>query len=121
MPTYVDGFLLPLPKNKIAEYRKIASTAAKIWKKHGALSYCEAVLDDAGGEFCLPFTKVAKPKKGETVVLAYITFKSRAHRDKVNKKVMSDPTLMESCGDPSKMPFDVKRMAYSGFSAIVEA
>ena len=119
MPTYVDGFLLPLPKKNLAAYRKMALTGAKVWKRHGALSYCEAALDDAGGDFCLPFTKVAKAKRGETVVLACVTYKSRAHRDRVTKKVMADPELMASCG--GKMPFDVKRMAFSGFSAIVEA
>ena len=121
MPTYVDSYLLPIPKKNLAAYRKMAATAAKVWKRHGALSYCEAALDDAGGQFCAPFGKLVKPKPGETIVVAFVTYKSRAQRDRVNKKVMSDPELMESCGDPSKMPFDVKRMAFSGFSAIVEA
>lgn len=120
MPTYVDGFVLPIAKKNLAAYRKMALTAAKVWKRHGALSYCEAVLDDAGGEFCLPFTKLAAAKRGETVVLAYITYKSRAHRDRVSKKVMADPELAACC-DAKNMPFDVQRMAFSGFSAIVEA
>lgn len=120
MPTYVDGFVLPLPRKNLAAYRKMALLAAKVWKRHGALSYCEATLDDVGGSFCLPFTKLAKPKRGETVVLAYITYKSRSHRDRVTKKVMTDPELLASC-DSKNMPFDVKRMAFSGFSAIVEA
>jgi len=120
MPTYVDGYLLPIPKKNVAAYRKMARHAAKIWKRHGALSYCEAVLDDPGGQFCLPFTKIVKLKPGETIVLAHVTYKSRAHRDRVNKAVMADPELMAAC-DPNKMPFDAKRMAFSGFAAIVSA
>ncbi len=120
MPTYVDAYLLPIPTKKLPAYRTMAQAAAKVWIRHGALSYREAVLDDAGGEFCLPFTAVAKPKKGETVVIAFATYKSRAHRDRVNKKVMQDPELLESCGDPANMPFDVARMAMSGFSVFAE-
>lgn len=120
MPLYVDSYLLPIPKNKVAAYRKMAATAAKVWKRHGALSYSESVLDDAGGQFCASFTKYVKLKPGETLIVAFVTYKSRAVRNRVNKKVMSDPELGAAC-DPANMPFDVKRMAYSGFSAIVEA
>lgn len=119
MPTYVDSYLLPLPRKNLAAYRKLAALGAKVWMRHGALSYIESVLDDPSGQFCLPFGQVVKLKRGETLVLACATFKSRAHRDRVNKKVMQDPDLAASC-DPKAMPFDVKRMAYSGFSAIVE-
>lgn len=120
MPTYVDGYLLPISKKNLVAYRRMASAAARIWKKHGALTYCEAALDDVGGQFCPGFPQQVKLKAGETLIFAYITYKSRAHRDRVNKKVMSDPELMASC-DPKNAPFDLKRMAYSGFSAIVEA
>ena len=119
MPTYVDGYLLPLPKKNLAAYRKLAALGAKVWKRHGALSYIESVLDDPSGQFCLPFGQVVKLKRGETLVLAFATFKSRAHRDRVNKKVMQDPELAACC-DPKALPFDPKRMAYSGFSALVE-
>ncbi len=121
MPTYVDAYLLPIPSKNLAAYQKMARTAARVWKRHGALTYREAVLDDAGGDFCLSFTAPAKTKKGETVVVAFVTYKSRAHRDRVNKKVMQDPELLESCGDPAKLPFDVARMACSGFSVIAES
>jgi uncharacterized protein YbaA (DUF1428 family) len=120
MPTYIDGYLLPLPKKNLAAYRKMAAAAAKIWKRHGALSYCEAALEDAGGQFCPSFTKPVKLKPGETLVLAIVTYKSRAHRDRVNKKVMADAELIANC-NPDNMPFDPKRMAFSGFSAIVNA
>lgn len=120
MPTYVDTYVLPIPKKNVAAYLKMARTGAKVWKRHGALSYCEAVLDDPGGQFCAPFAKLVKPKKGETIIVAHATYKSRAHRDRVNKAVMADPELMAGC-DPTNMPFDVKRMVFGGFSAIVES
>lgn len=120
MPTYVDGYVLPVPTRKLDAYRAMAKNAAKIWKKHGALSYCEAAAEDMTAKFCPPFTKLVKPKRGETIVFAFVTFKSRAHRDKVNAAVMEDPALMDGC-DPKNMPFDVKRMVYGGFSALVEA
>lgn len=119
MPAYIDSYLLPLPKENVAAYRKIASVGAKVWMRHGALSSVETVLDDPCGQFCLPFPKVVKLKPGETLVLAVVTYKSRAHRDRVNKKVMQDPELAASC-DPANVPFDPKRMAFSGFTAIVE-
>lgn len=120
MPTYVDGYVLPVPKKNLDKYRAMAAKAAKVWKKHGALSYCEAVAEDMSAKFCPPFTKLMKTKPGETIVFAYVTYKSRAHRDKVNAAVMADPSLCEGM-DPKNMPFDCKRMIYSGFSAIVEA
>lgn len=121
MPTYVDAYLLPIPSKNLSAYQKMARTAARVWKRHGALTYREAVLEDAGGSFCATFPQVVKPKKGETIVVAFVTYKSRAHRDRVNKRVMEDPELLESCGDPTKMPFDVARMACSGFSTIAES
>lgn len=120
--TYIDGFLLPVPKNKVAAYRKMARFGAKLWKKHGALEFRECVAHDlknsmTGGRSLFP--KMVKAKRGETVVFSYIVFKSKAHRDRVNKKVMSDPS-MAGMGDVD-MPFDVKRMAYGGFCVLVDA
>ena len=119
MPTYVDGFVLPVPKKNIAAYKRIATKASKIWKEHGALDYKECLGDDLNIKFCLPFPKGIKSKPGETIVFAYIVYTSRAHRDKVNAAVMKDPRINEMC-DPKNVPFDCKRMLYGGFKAIVE-
>ena len=115
---YVDGFLLPLPKKNIAAYRKLSRKAGKIWREHGALEYRECVGDDLSVKMALPFPKQMKLKPGETVVFSWITYKSRAHRDKVNAKVMADKRLT-GMGGP--MPFDMKRMAYGGFKVLVAA
>ena len=119
MPNYVDGFVLPVPKKKIAAYARMAKKASKIWKELGALDYKECLGDDLNIKFCLPFTKGIRSKPGETIVFSYIVYKSRAHRDAVNAKVMKDPRIAEMC-DPKHMPFDCKRMLYGGFKAIVE-
>jgi uncharacterized protein YbaA (DUF1428 family) len=120
MPKYVDGFVLPVPKKNIPAYRAMAKKAAVIWKEHGALEYRECVGDDLDNKFCLPFPKGIKTKPGETVVLAYIVYKNRAHRDKVNAKVMKDPRAHAMC-DPKNMPFDCTRMLYGGFKTVVAA
>jgi uncharacterized protein YbaA (DUF1428 family) len=117
--TYVDGYVLPIPKNKLEVYRKIANKAGRIWKEHGALEYKECVAEDVNTEFGVPFPKNMKLKKGETVIFAFVVFKSRAHRDKVNAKVMKDPRLTEDMKN-IEMPFDCKRMVYGGFKTIVE-
>ncbi|HWP83803.1 MAG TPA: DUF1428 domain-containing protein [Terriglobia bacterium] len=120
MARYVDGFVLPLPKKNVNAYRRMAQTAGKIWREHGALDYKECIGDDLKKtEWTLPFTRFLKLKPGETVVLAYIVFKSRAHRDRVNAQVMKDPRL--ACTDPNKLPFDCKRMVYGGFRVLVDA
>lgn len=118
--SYVDGFVIPLKKNKIKDYIKIAKLGAKVWMDHGALQYFECVGEDLkiDPKWSMPFPKMVKPKPGETVVFSFIIYKSRKHRDQVNKKVMKDPRLK---GDPKKMPFDPRRMAYGGFEAVVEA
>lgn len=120
---YVDGFVLVVPKKKLAEYRKMATGGAKVWKKYGALDYKECVLDDAKPKWVtFTFPKMAKVKKGETVWFSYITFKSRKHRDEVNAKVMKDSSMQpDSQNQKNKMPFDMKRMAYGGFKVIVSA
>jgi uncharacterized protein YbaA (DUF1428 family) len=119
MAHYVDGFVLPVPKKNLAAYRRMATKASKIWKELGALDYRECVGDDLDVKMGLPFPKAIKTKSGETVVFSYIVYKSRAHRDAVNKKIMTDPRIAEMC-DPGNMPFDCKRMIYGGFKTIVE-
>ena len=116
---YVDGFVLAVPEKNLKVYRSIAQKAGKIWKEHGALEYIEAVGDDLDVKFGVSFVKLAKPKPGETVLFSFIIYKSRAHRDQVNKKVMSDPR-MNKIMEKKPMPFDYKRMAYGGFKTIVE-
>lgn len=115
---YVDGFLVPVPTKNIQDYRRIAQKAGKIWRELGALQYVEAVGDDLDeNTFCLSFPKLMKPKPGETVVFSFIVFKSRAHRDRVNAKLMKDPRMAKMMTTP--MPFDMKRMVYGGFKFIV--
>jgi uncharacterized protein YbaA (DUF1428 family) len=124
MAKYVDGFVLPVPKKNILAYRKMAKEGAKIWKKYGALEYIEAAGDDLNpksmGMKLLTFPTLAKAKPGETVVFSFIIFKSRAHRDKVNKMVIEE-MMKDPRNTDMNMPFDMKRMAYGGFEAIVEA
>ena len=115
---YVDGFVLAVPTKNLAAYKKMATLGKKVWLKHGALQYVEAVGDDLDVKFGVSYKKLVKPKRGETVIFSWIVFKSRAHRDQVNKKVMADPEINKSMQGP--MPFDVKRMAYGGFKFLVE-
>lgn len=116
MPVYVDGFVMPVPLDKITEYRKLARTAARIWREHGALDYRECVGEDLKNEWGVAFPQLAGAGEGETVVFSWITYKSRKHRDKVNAKAIADPRL--KC-NASAMPFDCKRMAYGGFKTLV--
>ncbi|HUG12299.1 MAG TPA: DUF1428 domain-containing protein [Opitutaceae bacterium] len=118
MPKYIDGFVIPVPKKNLKAYARLAQLGCKVWREHGALGYHECVGDDLNVPFGLPFPKGIRVKKGETVVFSFIVYKSKAHRDRVNKKVMADPRLAAGC-DPNKMPFDAKRMMYGGFSSIV--
>jgi uncharacterized protein YbaA (DUF1428 family) len=121
MPRYADGFLLAVPKRKLAEYRKISQKAGKVWKEYGALEYIESVGDDlkVKMDMGLSFTKAAKPKPGEVVVFSWILYKSRGDRDRINKKVMKDPRLANMM-DPKSMPVDMKRMTYGGFRVFVD-
>ncbi|MBM4113168.1 MAG: DUF1428 domain-containing protein [Phycisphaerae bacterium] len=112
---YVDGFILPVPTKNLAAYKKMASSFAKACRKAGVLKYFEAVGDDLNVKFGLPMPKLVKPRKGETIVFAWVLFKSKAHRNATWKKLMSDG----SCQPPKKMPFDPKRMAWGGFKTIV--
>jgi len=113
---YVDGFVLPLPKKNIAAYKKMATLGSKVWLEHGALEYRECVGDDLDIKGVMPFAKTVTAKPSETVVFAWITYKSRAHRDQVNAKVMKDPRMKA----PTKPPFDITRMAYGGFEVLVK-
>ncbi len=115
--TYVDGFVLSVPTKNLAKYKKMATVAAKVWREHGALEYKECIGDDMNAKGMMPFPKMAAAKKGEVVVFAFIVYKSKAHRNAVNKKVMKDPRL--KC-DMKDMSFDYKKMAYGGFKTIVE-
>jgi uncharacterized protein YbaA (DUF1428 family) len=120
MSKYIDGFVLPIPKDKLEKYTEVATKAGALWMEHGALEYIEAVGDDLDVKDQVPFLKLAGAKDDETVVFAYIVFESREHRDFVNSKVMADPRIKEFC-DPESLSFDYTRMAYGGFKAIVEA
>lgn len=115
---YVDGFVLPMPAKNVASYKKMAAMGCKVWMEHGALAYAECVADDMKTPMGVPLTKMAGTKSGETVVFAWILYKNKAHRNKVNKAVMKDPRLAAL---PSPMPFDCKRMAYGGFKVIVQS
>lgn len=116
---YVDGFVIPIPKKNVTAYRRMARVAGKVWREHGALDYKECVGDDLQVKYGLPFPKLAKTKPSETIVFAFIVYKSRAHRDRVNAKVMKDPRIT-SMG-PEKMPFDIERMSFGGFEVLVDA
>jgi uncharacterized protein YbaA (DUF1428 family) len=115
---YVDGYVLPLPKKNLKAYTAMARKAGKVWKDHGALDYTECVGEDLNVKWGPGFKRMLRPKPGETVVFAYVVFRSRAHRDRVNAKVMNDPRL-SSMMDPGNMPCDPKRMIYGGFTTIV--
>ena len=118
--SYVDGFVLPVPRKKLQAYRAMARKAGKVWREHGALEYVECVADDVKPGKHTSFPQSVKLKPGETVVFAYIVYKSRAHRDRVNAKVMKDPRL-GSMMDPKALPFDGKRMFWGGFKLLVSA
>lgn len=117
--SYVDGYVIPIPKKNVKRYVEIARKAAKIWCEHGALEYRESVGEDLAAKWGTPFTRLYKLKPTETVIFAWIVFKSRAHRDRVNSKVMKDPRISEMV-DESSMPFDSKRMSYGGFEIVVK-
>jgi uncharacterized protein YbaA (DUF1428 family) len=118
--SYVDGYVLAVPTKNLKVYRRIAEKAGKIWRELGALEYRECVGDDLDVKWGVPFPKQMKLKPGETVVFSWIVFKSRAHRDQVNAKVMEDERLANMV-DEKSMPFDCKRMVYGGFKLLVEA
>ena len=116
--SYVDGFLLAVPKSKLDEYKKMATLGRDVWMEHGAIGYLESVADDVPYGELTSFPRAVMAKEDETTVFAYIVYKDRAHRDEVNKKVMADPRMTF---DPASSPFDMKRMIYGGFAGIVES
>ena len=116
--SYVDGFVVPVPKKKLAEYRRTATKAGKIWREHGAVEYHECVADDVKPGKVTSFPQAVKLKPGEVVVFSWIVYKSRAQRDRVNKKVMSDPRLAFMM-DPKALPLDGMRMFWGGFKPLV--
>jgi uncharacterized protein YbaA (DUF1428 family) len=117
---YVDGFVVPVPRKKLAEYRRMAQKAGKVWREHGALAYTECVADDVKPGKHTSFPQSVKLKPSETVVFAWIVYKSRAQRDRINAKVMKDPRLAGMM-NPKALPFDGKRMFWGGFKTFVEA
>ena len=117
--SYVDGFVLAVPKRKLGDYKKIARKAGKVWREHGALAYVECSADDVPYGKLTSFPRSVKAKGSETVVFAWIVYESRAHRDRVNEQVMKDPRMTGM--DPASMPFDGKRMFWGGFEVLVEA
>jgi len=117
---YFDGFVVPVPRKKLDAYRRMAKTASKVWREHGALEYVECIADDVKPGKVTSFPQSVKLKPGETVVFAYVVYKSRAQRDRVMAKVMKDPRLADMM-DPKKMPFDGKRMFWGGFKGLIEA
>ena len=118
MSRYVDGFIVPVPKNNLQAYRKLSEQSGKVWKEYGALEFIECVADDVKPGKSTSFPQSVKLKKGEIVVFSYIVYKSRAHRDKVMAKVMKDPR-MDTEKMKKAMPFDPKRMVWGGFKVLV--
>jgi uncharacterized protein YbaA (DUF1428 family) len=119
MSQYIDGFVLSVPKNQLAAYKKMSTKAGEVWMDHGALEYREFVGDDMTAPGMVAFPKLAKAKPDEVVIFAYAVFKSRRHRDATNKKIFADPRLANLC-DPNNLPFDCKKMARGGFKTLVE-
>jgi uncharacterized protein YbaA (DUF1428 family) len=119
MAGYVDGFVIPIPRAHLAAYKAMAKKAGKIWREHGCVEYWECVGDDLATKHGIPFPKLARVKRGETVLFSWIRYRNKAHRDRVNAKVMADPRIAAMM--TAETPFDLKRMSYGGFQSIVEA
>ncbi len=117
MAHYVDGFVVPVPQERLADYRKLARKSGKIWMEYGALAFCENVADDVKPGKRTSFPQSVKLKPGEVVVFSWIVYKSRKQRDQINAKVMADPRI--AAMDPKAMPFDGKRMFWGGFKSLV--
>jgi uncharacterized protein YbaA (DUF1428 family) len=120
MPQYVDGFILVVPRKKVSAYRAIARKAGKVWKQHGALDYVECQGENLISQWGTPFPRLLKLKPGETVWFSWIVYKSKAHRNQVNKRVMRDRRILDMM-KPGSEPFDMKRMSYGGFKMMVRA
>ena len=119
MSLYVDGYVIPIPRRKVAAYRRIAQRAGKVWRDHGALEFRECVGDDLAVKGLVPFPRLARARRGETVLFSWVVYRSRAHRDRVNKKVQKDPRIAAMSNE--EMPVDMRRMAYGGFKVLVDA
>lgn len=119
MGTYVDGFVIPIPKTKVKAYKKMAKMGRDTWMKHGALAYFECLADDINPAYGTSFLKMAQTKKNETVIFAFIVFKSKAHRKQVNAKVHKEFSQMPGAENFS-MPFDVSKMAFGGFKTMIQ-
>jgi len=117
--SYVDGYVLPVPKKNLRAYARMARKAGKIWREHGAIEFRECVANDVKPGKFTSFPQSVKLKPGETVIFSWIVFKSRAHRDSVNSRVMKDPRLADMM-NPKALPFDGKRMFWGGFKILVE-
>ncbi|HSQ70182.1 MAG TPA: DUF1428 domain-containing protein [Steroidobacteraceae bacterium] len=120
MGNYVDGFVVPVPRARLAEYRRMARKAGKVWRDHGALDYVECVGDDVPPGKCTSFPRAVKLEADEVVVFSWIVYRSRRDRDRINAKVMKDPQLA-SMMDPETLPFDGRRMFWGGFKLLVRA
>jgi len=120
MAQYIDGFIVPVPKRKLKAYWRMARLSAKMWREHGALAYRECLAEDVPFGKLTSFPRSVKQKPGETVVFAWIVYKSRAHRDRVNARVMKDPRLAAMM-NPNSLPIDGKRVIFGGFTTVVEA
>jgi uncharacterized protein YbaA (DUF1428 family) len=118
MARYVDGFVVPVPKKNLEAYRRMSKKMGRVWREHGALEFVECIADDVKPGKVTSFPQSVKLKPGETVMFSWIVFKSRAHRDRVNKKAMADPRMADMM-DPKSMPFDGKRMFYGGFAVML--
>lgn len=118
MGIYVDAFLLPVPKKNLTAYKKMAKLGCKVWMEYGALSYVEAVGDDIAVKFGLPFNKILKTKPSEVIVISFITYKSKADRNRITKLVMKDKRFAKI---PEPMPFDMKKMGFGGFKSLVNS
>src|SRR5262245_6637336 len=117
---YVDGFVVVVPKKNVKRYVAISKKCSRIFREHGALEFRECLGEDLDAGMGLPFKKLTRAKAGETVFFSFITYKSRAQRDRVNAKIMKDPRMLAICG-PDDMPFDIGKMAYGGFEVVVRA
>jgi uncharacterized protein YbaA (DUF1428 family) len=117
---YADGFVLVVPRKNLQAYRRMSLKAGRVWREHGAIDYKECVGDDLQVKWGVRFPRLVRATRGETVVFSWILFNSRAHRDRVNARVMKDPRLAAMM-DPKAMPFDMKRMSYGGFKVLVDA
>lgn len=117
--SYVDGFVLAVPRKNLTAYKRLARKSGKVWREHGALAYVECVADDVKQGKVTSFPQAVKLKADEVVVFSWVVYKSRAQRDKVLEKVMKDPRLADTM-DPKKLPFDGMRMFWGGFKPILE-